>query len=89
MVEDGRLLGLVTEVELLDHLLTGDHDHQPTETIEALIRTRVATVTPETSLETLSSMFTTRRVVLVVEEERLIGIITKIDLLDFLTAHVK
>jgi cystathionine beta-synthase len=89
VVEDGRLLGLVTEVELLDHLLTGDHDHQPLETIEALIRPQVATVEPSTSLETLSSMFTTRRVVLVVEGEQLVGIITKIDLLDFLTAQVK
>jgi cystathionine beta-synthase len=89
VVEDGRVLGLVTEVELLDHLLTADHPHKPNETIKGLIRPQVATVAPGTSLETLTSMFTTRRVVLVVEEERLVGIITKIDLLDFLTEHVK
>jgi cystathionine beta-synthase len=89
VVEDGRILGLVTEVELLDHWLTSDHPHQPTEPIKGLVRPQVAAVEPSTSLETLTSMFTTRRVVLVVEGEKLVGIITKIDLLDFLTDHVK
>jgi cystathionine beta-synthase len=89
VVEDGRVLGLVTEVELLDHWLTSDHPHQPTEPIKGLVRPQVAAVEPSTSLEALTSMFTTRRVVLVVEGEKLVGIITKIDLLDFLTEHVK
>ena len=31
-------IGIVTEVELLDHMLTSGHTHDPSETIEALIR---------------------------------------------------
>ncbi len=89
VVDDGRLVGIVTEVELLDHMLMAGHAHDPAETIEALVRPQVATVTPGTPLETLMSVFTTRRVVLVIEEERVVGIITKIDLLDFLTGQVK
>ncbi|MGW8251144.1 MAG: pyridoxal-phosphate dependent enzyme [Anaerolineales bacterium] len=89
VVEEGRLVGIVTEVELLDHLLTSDHPHQPGETIEALVRPQVATVNPDTALEVLMSLFTTRRVAVVVEDGRTVGIITKIDLLDFMAGAVK
>jgi cystathionine beta-synthase len=87
--EDGRLNGIVTEVELLDHLLMAGHTHDSAETITPLVRTDVATVAPDAPLEALMSLFTTRRVVLVSENEQLIGIITKIDLLDFLAGQVK
>jgi len=89
VVDDGRLVGIVTEVELLDHMLTAGHTHDPSETIEALIRPQVATVSPDAPLETLMSLFTTRRVVLVTEGEQVVGIITKIDLLDFLAGQIK
>jgi cystathionine beta-synthase len=89
VVDSGRLVGIVTEVELLDHMLMASHTHDPSETIEALVRPQVATVAPDTPLETLMSVFTTRRVVLAVEEEQVVGIITKIDLLDFLAGQVK
>ena len=71
------------------HLLTADHPHQPDETIEALVRHRVATVTPDTALEALMSIFTTRRVAVVVEEQQPVGILTKIDLLDFMAGAAK
>jgi cystathionine beta-synthase len=83
-VDDGRLLGMVTEVELLDHMLMGGHTHDPAESIKPLVRREVATVAPDTSLETLMSIFATRRAVLVMEGDQLVGIIAKIDLLDFL-----
>lgn len=87
VVDDGRLVGIVTEVELLDHMLLPSHTHEPTETIETLIRPQVPTVLPDTPLETLMSLFTTHRVVLVLEGEQLVGIVTKIDLLDFLASR--
>jgi cystathionine beta-synthase len=89
VVERGRLLGIVTEVELLNHMLTAGHTHDPDETIEAIIRPQVTTVTPDTSLEALMSVFATHQVALVVEDEQPVGIITKIDLLDFLTGRVR
>lgn len=89
VVANGRLVGIVTEVELLDHMLTAGHLHDRDETIEAIVRRQVATVTPSTPLETLMSVFTTRRVVVVVDGEQVVGIITKIDLLDFLAGQVK
>lgn len=87
--EQGQVGGIVTEVELLDHMLTAGHAHDAAETIEQLVRTDVATVTPDIFLESLMTTFTTRRVVLVVEDEMLVGIITKIDLLDYLAGHMK
>ena len=84
-----RISGIVTEVELLDHMLTAGHAHDAAETIEHLVRPDVTTATPDTFLESLMTTFTTRRVVLVVDDERLIGIITKIDLLDYLAGHMK
>jgi len=89
VVDEGRFVGIVTEVELLDHLLTADHTHAPDETIESLVRTRVATVSPDTPLETLMSILSTHRVVIVLEGEAAAGIITKIDLLDFMASQVK
>ena len=89
VVDDGRLVGIVTEVELLNHLLTADHTHAPDETIESLVRTQLATVILDTLLETLMSILTTHRVVIVLENDRVVGIITKIDLLDFMASQVK
>ncbi len=89
VMDNGRLLGIVTEVELLNHMLTTGHTHDSAETIEPIIRPQVTTVTPDTSLETLMSVFATHPVALVVEEEQVIGIITKIDLLDFLTGRAR
>ncbi|MEM7343811.1 MAG: cystathionine beta-synthase [Chloroflexota bacterium] len=85
----GKPVGIVTEVELLDHMLTTGHIHSADETIEELVRTDVASISSDTMLETLMSVFTTRRVAFVVDSGRLVGIITKIDLLDFLARQVK
>jgi cystathionine beta-synthase len=87
--EAGRLAGIVTEVELLDHMLTVGHTHDAQETIEPLVQTDVATVTPDTPLESLMSTFTIRRAAVVLEDEKVIGIITKIDLLDYLAGQMK
>jgi cystathionine beta-synthase len=70
-------------------MLMSGHTHQPTETIESLVRTDVTTIGTDTRLESLMSVFTTRRVVIVVEDKKVVGIITKIDLLDFLAGQVR
>lgn len=86
--QTGNLLGLVTEVALLDHMLGKDHRHSRDETIRPLIEADVPFVTPEAPLQTLMDVFASHGVALVVEGERLEGILTKIDLLDFLSAQV-
>jgi cystathionine beta-synthase len=91
VTENGKLVGLVSEVELLNHMLFATHQHSRDETISEMIRPKVSTVDIDTPMEALMSIFTTEKVVIVLDgdkENSLAGIITKIDLLDFLTQQV-
>lgn len=87
--ERDQLLGLVTEVSLLNFLLQGGEASTTIEDAQ-VIDTSVPTLTAETPVETVMSVFSTTPVALVTErvpnsdDRRVIGIITKIDLLDFL-----
>jgi len=85
---DGRLLGLVTEVDLLNHIVLGDR-HSPGDPITELARSDVATLGPDAPLESLMSVFVNRQVAIVVDEGRVVGILTKIDILDYLASHSK
>ncbi|MBM4423738.1 MAG: cystathionine beta-synthase [Chloroflexi bacterium] len=84
---DGSLTGIVSEIDLLNHLLTADHKHDPDETIGTILREEVATVSPDTALEVLMSVFVTGQVAIVVENKKPVGILTKIDLLDYLSTQ--
>ena len=88
VVEAGRVVGMVTEVELLNHMLFATHTHTAEETIAEMIRTDFTTIDIDTSMEILMSVFATARVAVVMEANQLAGIITKIDLLDFLAGQV-
>ena len=87
--DEGRLLGLVREIDLLKHMLTGGHEHERDETIEELIDRSVPIVQPNTPLETLMGIFSEQRAVVVITSgNKVHGILTQIDLLDFLAARV-
>ncbi|MFW5941143.1 MAG: cystathionine beta-synthase [bacterium] len=86
--EDERLVGLVREIDLLNHMLTAEHEHEADETIESMIDRNVAVVQANTPLETLMGIFSTRRAVVIASGDRVQGILTQIDLLDFLAARV-
>lgn len=83
-----QLVGLVREIDLLKHMLSGEHEHKPEETIAALVDRNVAVVQPNTPLETLMGLFGTRQAVVVAQGETVQGILTQIDLLDFLAAQI-
>lgn len=85
---DGRLCGLVSEVDLLNHMLSMDHKHTPHETIESIIDPNVPVVQPNAPLETLMGIFADNSVVLIATGDRLQGILTKIDILDYLSSHM-
>jgi cystathionine beta-synthase len=93
--ERDQLLGLVTEVSLLDHLLRsagGDASKVAIQDAD-VIDSMVYTLSPETSVEAVMSVFSTHPIALVTErvpnseDKRVVGIITKIDLLDFLASR--
>ena len=82
VVEHGKLLGIVAEVDLLRVLVSGG------KTLDAPIRDLVesdyASVTPNTKLELLQGVLAEARVAIVEDGDNLVGIVTKIDVIDFL-----
>ncbi len=88
--DDGRLVGLVSEIDLLNHMLLADHVHQADETIESIINRDVPVVGPNARLETLMSLISDRPAVVIVNaNDQVEGILTKIDILDFLSSQIR
>ena len=85
--ESGKILGLVSEIDLLNHMLLSNHQHHAQETIEDMIDHNVPIVQPNTPLETLMAIFSNRSAVVIAVNERVQGILTKIDILDFLSSQ--
>jgi cystathionine beta-synthase len=86
---DGSLKGIVTEVALLNYMLRSDRQHLTEETIDALVDSNVPVVGPDAPLETLLGIFADNSVVLLLDGSKLEGILTKIDILDFLSRQVQ
>src|SRR5690606_9541584 len=89
VVQGGRLAGMVREVDLLTHMLMAGHEHSRDETIEAMMTGDVTTVASTEPLEGLMSRLSAGTDVLFVTataspESDLVGILTKIDVLDFI-----
>ncbi len=86
---DGKLLGIVTEVDLLEHLLHAGHAHDPAETIASIINPNVTTVTSGASMDSVLSAFERGKVVIVVKDERPMGVLTKIDVIDLMARQIQ
>lgn len=87
--ENGKLVGLVTEIDLLNHMLLSTHQHEPHETIETIIDHNAPVVRPGTPLETLMAIFSNRSAVIIANGDDVQGILTKIDILDFLSTQTR
>lgn len=83
-----HLIGIVTEIDLLNHMLLTDHVHEPDESIASIIDANVPVVRPNTPLETLMAIFSNRSAVVIASDRKVQGILTKIDILDFLSTQV-
>ena len=84
---DGSLVGLIEEVDLLNHMLE-KHDHSPNEPIDPLVQNASAVFPPETSLEEAMSSLKSGLALIVVENSRPVGILTKIDVLDYVAGKI-
>ncbi|MGJ3237821.1 MAG: cysteine synthase [Anaerolineae bacterium] len=93
--ERGQLLGIVKEVGLLNYMLKhGSAEATHTSIQEAdIIDANVLNVRPNAPIESVISVFSTHDIALVTEpitdtdEQHVLGILTKIDMLDFLTTR--
>lgn len=87
VLDDGRLVGIVTESDVLGRLVEGTASQ--TSTMAEVMFRRVDTVHVNDDANALLELFAKDEVGLVVDdEERLQGIITKMDLVDHLTSVV-
>ena len=87
VLEHGRLVGLVGDVALLTYLLEGDHGTD--DPIAPLVEPAPPVVTPETPVEELANLFAAANAAVVVSRGEVVGIVTKIDLIDHLARRVK
>jgi cystathionine beta-synthase len=83
-VEDsGTLVGIVTETDLLSGIVEGRVKLD--NAIAEVMNRRVTTVSPNDSAGTVSDGFNRGEVALVVDNGKLVAILTKIDVIDYLT----
>ncbi|HLF75378.1 MAG TPA: pyridoxal-phosphate dependent enzyme [Anaerolineales bacterium] len=85
--QNGSLAGLIEEVDLLNHMLE-KHDHSYDESIDTLVQNAGAVFPPETSLEEAMPFLKAGYALIVVENSRPVGILTKIDVLDYVAGKI-
>jgi cystathionine beta-synthase len=84
--EGGRLVGMVSEADILEHLLQSSHVHDPLETIASFVNPNVLTARPQANIASVLSAFERGKAVVIVNDDsQPVGMLTKIDLIDYLT----
>lgn len=82
VLENGKLRGMVQEVDLLRHLVQGHGTLDST--VANLTESDYATVTPSTKVELLQGVLNDAKIAIVLDRDQVVGVVTKIDLIDFL-----
>ena len=87
VLSDGKLTGMISESTLLTHLAAPGHNVE--DAIAPMVNRQVTTVSPDTPAGSLLNLFGTGQAVIVVDGERVLGILTKLDLIEYLAARLK
>ncbi len=84
VLEQGELVGLIRENDLLGMLVSGRYS--PSQPIKHAIEHDYQTVSPQTPVSRLAELFSRQNadVVFAVDNRKLVGILTKIDVIDYL-----
>jgi cystathionine beta-synthase len=85
--DSGRAIGMIHEYDLLNFLIEGKH--RLSEVVDPLVQPLQGVVGPDTPVARLRDIFNDDNVAVVKEGERVTGILTKIDLIDFLGQRLK
>ncbi len=85
--ETGRVMGMIHEYDLLNFLVEGKH--RLSEVVDPLVQPVQGVVGPDTPIARLREIFNDDNVAVVKEGEKVTGIITKIDLIEFLGERLK
>jgi cystathionine beta-synthase len=82
VMQGGELVGIVTEVSLLRYLASGEYSLSTS--VGPLAEGDYATITPQTRIEQLQSLLVDARMAIVLDGKKLMAVITKIDLIEYL-----
>jgi cystathionine beta-synthase len=82
VLDAGRVVGIVNETDVLDHLLGEGAGDDP---IDDLVETQFSIVEPPNRVSIIGQFFKQNKVVIVVDGNKLVGIITKIDFIDYVS----
>lgn len=86
VVDGEHIRGIVSEVDVLRNLVSGEAHLDGT--IAGILDSDYATVTPDTRIDLLKGVLADAKVALVTDGPRLLGIISKIDVIDYLARRV-
>jgi cystathionine beta-synthase len=84
---EGRATGMIHEYDLLNFLIEGKH--RLSEVVEPLVQPLQGVVGPDTPIARLRDIFNDDNVAVVRDGDRVTGILTKIDLIEFLGQKLK
>jgi cystathionine beta-synthase len=84
--ERGRAMGMIHEYDLLNALVSGAH--RIADPIDPIIAPMQGVVSPGASIQQLRDVFAQDNVAVVKEAERVIGIVTKIDVIEYLATRM-
>ncbi len=84
MDADG-VVGIVAENDVLNHLLAKGHGE---DSVDDLIESNFAVVEPRTAVSVVGQFFKQNKIVIVVDQGRLVGILTKIDFIDYVSQQM-
>lgn len=86
VLENERLVGMIGEVDLLTYLLDGSH--RPTDPIQPIIDPAPPVVGPDSPVDGLADIFLSANAAVVVDHGAVVGIVTKIDVIDHLAKRL-
>ena len=82
--EDGRIVGLLDEFDLLQVVRRADAAEQFRQPVKVAMETRLETLEPDAGLDALFAVLDAGHVALIVERGTFLGLVTRIDLLNAL-----
>jgi cystathionine beta-synthase len=87
VIENERVVGLIDESDLL--LAVTDNERRFADPVRSAMSTRIETIAPGAPLDRLLRIFARDHVAIVLDGERFLGLITRIDLLNYLRRKMK
>ena len=86
VTRDNKVIGVVAELNVLRYLAEAGHSAE--DSVEHLVEAEFATVTPATRIALVSELFGQGGILIVLDNDKILGVVTKIDLIDYLAKRI-